>query len=115
MSVLIRGEAVTVIRRAVMRDELGEPTEVEGASSIEEVANVLVAPGATSDLDSSRPEGVTVSLTLCFPKSYAGDLKGCAVVVRGKPYEVVGDPIRYVEENTPGDWNLTVEARRVDG
>lgn len=110
---LIHGEQVTVIRREVIRDELGEPETVETARDT--VANVVVAPGATSDLDASRPEGVTVSYTLCFPKTYAGDLKGCTVKVRGTEYEVVGDPQRYTEENTPGDWNLTVEVTRTDG
>ena len=78
---LIQGETVTVMRTERVLDELGEPTYGEEAR--EEVENVVVAPGATADLDASRPEGVTVAYTLCFPKTYAGELKGCAVEVRG--------------------------------
>lgn len=110
---LIQGEAVTVIRTGRVLDELGEPTYGEDAR--EEVGNVVVAPGATADLDASRPEGVTVAYTLCFPKTYAGELKGCAVEVRGERFRVVGDPRRYTEANTPGAWNLTVEVTRTDG
>ena len=97
---LIQGEAVTVIRTGRVLDELGEPTYGEDARE---------------DLDASRPEGVTVAYTLCFPKTYAGELKGCAVEVRGERFRVVGDPQRYTEANTPGTWNLTVEVTRTDG
>lgn len=110
---LIKGESVAVIRRECSRDELGEPASCDDSREV--VENVVVAPGATSDLDSSRPEGVEVAYTLCFPKAYAGELKGCRVVVRGVEYGVVGDPQRYTAENVPGDWNMTVEVGRVDG
>lgn len=110
---LIHGETVVVVRRVEERDELGEPSAV--AEEREEAENVVVAPGATSDLDASRPDGVAVAYTLCFPKSYGGGLRGCSVEVRGGEYEVVGDPQRYAPENTPGDWNLTAEVARVDG
>lgn len=107
------GEAVTVLRPSTERDELGEP--LAQAPTAEEVAGVVVAPGATSDLDASRPEGAEVAYTLCFPKGWAGDLKGCSVRVRGEVYRVVGDPQRYTAANTPGDWDLTAEVGRVEG
>lgn len=110
---LIQGETVTVIRREVERDELGEPSSAKVTR--EAVGNVVVAPGSTSDLDASRPGGVTVSFTLCFPKSYGGELRGRTVEVRGTEYAVVGDPQRYAPENAPGDWNLTAEVTRTDG
>lgn len=110
---LIQSETVTVIRTEKVLDELGEPMEAEAVA--ESVTGVVVAPGATADLDASRPEGVTVAYTLCFPKTYTGELKGCAVEVRGERFRVVGDPQRYTEANTPGAWNLTVEVTRTDG
>lgn len=110
---LIQSETVTVIRTEKVLDELGEPMEAEAVA--ESVTGVVVAPGATADLDASRPEGVTVAYTLCFPKTYAGELKGCAVEVRGERFRVVGDPQRYTEANTPGSWNCTVEVTRTDG
>lgn len=113
MTQLIQGETVEVSRTRRLLDELGEPLGEEVGR--EEVDNVLVAPGATSDLDSTRPNGVTVAFTLCFPKGYAGALKDAHVTVRGVECKVVGDPQRYVEANTPGPWNLTCEVTRTDG
>lgn len=110
---LIQGETVTVIHPIVIRDELGEPTESE--PSRETLDNVVVVPGGTQDLDSTRPEGVTVALTLHIPKTYQTPLKGCTVEVRGTEYSVIGDPQYYTEANTPGPWNMTVEVSRVDG
>lgn len=110
---LIQGEAVTVIRREIIRDELNEP--IETVVSREELPNVVVAPGTTEDLDETRPEGVSVEFTLCFPKTYKQSLRGCSVEVRGTEYTVIGNPQYYTEQNTPGDWNLTVEVGRVDG
>lgn len=110
---LISGETVKVSRTKRTLDALGEAISAETES--ETVENVLVCPGATADLDSTRPNGVTVAYTLCFPKGYEGDLKDAAVTVRGSEFKVVGDPQRYAEANTPGPWNLTCEVTRTDG
>lgn len=109
---LIPDEAVVVIRPTVERDDLGEP--IEAGASREEV-RCVVCPGATSDMDATRPEGVTVSYTLHFPKTYAGSLRGCSVEVRGEVFGVVGDPMRTAEAATPGPWNMAVEVARADG
>lgn len=109
---LIPTETVTVLRPSVGRDDLGEITE--GEPTREEV-RCVVCPGATSDTDATRPEGVTVAYTLHFPKTYAGSLRGCSVEVRGTRYDVVGDPQRTTAAATPGPWNLAVEVTRADG
>lgn len=113
MTCLIAGEAVTVRNIEQAFDELGEPTGATVAETV--VDNVVVCPGATADLDSTRPNGVTVAYTLCFPKDCDVRLKGATVNVRGVDYLVIGDPQRYTEENTPGPWNLTCEVTRTDG
>ena len=110
---LIQGEQVVVIRQVDKRDELGEP--IGEGETCEEVSNVVVAPGATADLDASRPDGVSVAYTLGFPKTFTGDLRGCDVEVRGTRYRVIGDPQRNTAENTPGPWNYTAEVERIDG
>lgn len=113
MTCLIAGETVTVRNIEQAFDELGEPT---GATATETtVDNVVVCPGATADLDSTRPNGVTVAYALCFPKGCDVRLKGATVNVRGVDCLVVGDPQRYTEANTPGPWNLTCEVTRTDG
>ena len=113
MTCLISGETVTVRNFDPLLDELGEP--INGTVTETAVDNVVVCPGATADLDSTRPNGVTVAYTLCFPKGADVSLRGATVNVRGDDYEVVGDPKRYAEANTPGPWNLTCEVTRTDG
>ena len=51
---LIPTEAVAVIRPTVGRDDLGEPTLGEPTR---EAVRCVVCPGATSDMDATRPEG----------------------------------------------------------
>lgn len=109
---LIPTETVTVLRPSVERDDLGEITE--GEPTREEV-RCVVCPGATSDMDATRPEGVTVAFTLHFPKTYAGSLRGCSVEVRGARYDVVGDPQRTTDAATPGPFDMAVEVARADG
>ena len=109
---LIPTEAVTVVRPTVTRDDLGETTEGE---PVREDVCCVVCPGATSDMDATRPEGVTVSYTLHFPKTYTGDLRGCSVEVRGTRYDVVGDPQRTTGAATPGPFNMAAEVTRADG
>lgn len=109
---LIPTETVTVLRPTVGRDDLGEITEGE---PVREDVRCVVCPGATSDMDATRPEGVTVAYTIHFPKIYAGSLRGCSVEVRGETYDVVGDPQRTTDAATPGPWNLAVEVTRADG
>lgn len=110
---LINTESVTVATPVVEFDSLGEP--IEHGSVDTAIEGVVVCPGATSELDASRPDGVEVAYTLCFPKSFTASLKRCRVNVRGAEYRVIGDPQRYDPANTPGDWNLTVEVGRTDG
>lgn len=109
---LIATEPVTVITRRQDFDDVGDVVDV-----IESTAQVdcAVVPGATSDLDATRPNGVRVAYTLHFPKTYTASLRDCAVEVRGTRYTVVGDPKQYTPENTPGPFGLTVEVGDVDG
>ena len=76
---------------------------------------VIATPGTAAELDSSRPDGVVVSWTLHFPKTYTSSLKGCRVRVYGIEYKVVGDPQPYMPENTPGAFNRPVEVEAIYG
>lgn len=109
----IKPEQVVVIRpMETGRDALNAPIY---EWSEEPPVAVVVAPGATADLGASRPEGVTVSFTLHFPKSYTASLRGCRVRVRGDEFHVVGDPQPYTPENTPGEYNRPVEVEAIHG
>lgn len=110
---LIAGETVTVRTPTIGYDEHMEVVESWSARPVE---NVVVTPGATSDvLDGTRPDGTRVAFTLGFPKSYTAPLRGCRVLVRGVECAVIGDPQPYTADNTPGPWNYTAEVERVDG
>lgn len=93
-------------------DDLGEPVS---ASAERVECAVVVAPGSTSELDASRPNGVRVSLTLHLPKTWERPLKGATVELRGRTYRVIGDPQPYTAANVPGPYNMPVEVEAVDG
>lgn len=109
---MIKSETVYVIKAETAYDDLGEPTE-DGAA--ETAVNAIVAPGATEQLDASRPNGVSVAYTLHFPKTWTESLRGLKVRVRGEVYGVVGDPQPYTAANAPMAYNLPVEVTRADG
>lgn len=110
---LIAGETVSVRTPASRRDE-----HMEEVVTWDEVTvpNVVVTPGATSDvLDPTRPHGTRATFTLGFPKTFQRPLRGCRVVVRGVECSVIGDPQPYAAKSVPGAHNYTVEVARVDG
>lgn len=110
---LIKSQTIQVITPKATLDELGEP--VAYSEDVSTVENVVVRAGATSDLDTTRPNGVKVAYTLCFPKTYTESLKDCKVKLFDEVYNVIGDPKAYMEENTPTEWNLTCEVEAVNG
>ena len=114
---MIRGVSVTVSRPTA-----GENADRFGNAvytySDETVGNVLVSPGATSELDASRPEGVQVAYTLHFPKTYSKTLEGCRVSLPAPwagTYRVIGDPRPYIDADTPTQWHTPVEVVRAHG
>lgn len=120
----MKGISVTVLRPSVATvDRFGN--EVPGEPTRETVADVLIEPGATSDLEASRPEGVVVAYTLHFPKTFTASLEGCMVeltegwhngsYIRGGTYRVIGAPSPYMTANTPTRWNMPVEVETAHG
>lgn len=100
------------------RDSLGN--DVGGHGPRVDVGGALVAPGACSDLDASRPEGVRVAFTVHFPKTFSGDLRGALVILPppcdgGNPYRVIGSPMPYPPAACRGPWGMTAEVEMVDG
>lgn len=80
-----------------------------------DVSNVVIDPYTYDEMDETRPDGITSSFTLHFPRGYSDDLRGALVTVRGKEYRVVGDPQPYTEANVPGPWTMPVKVVRHDG
>lgn len=118
---LLRGETVTVLT-----PEHGYDEHMEDVLTWEreDVENVLVAPGSTSDVDDvARPHGTRSVFTLGFPKTFSRRLRGCRVVVRPvegedearHTYAVIGDPHPNAMANCPTPWWYTAEVEAVDG
>ena len=115
---MIKGVTVTVYSPVgtTGTDRFGEP--IYGTPSATEVGNVLVSPGATENLEASRPDGVKVAYTLHFPKSFTASLRGCSVALPAPwagTYRVIGDPKPYIDANTPTKWHMPVEVEAVYG
>lgn len=108
---------VTVHRPTVTgTDRLGNP--VTTWADPETVSGVLVAPSVTSDMEAARPDGITVALTLHFPKGYTASLAGCEVTLPAPwsdRYRVIGEPTAYVAANTPGPWDRPVDVEVAHG
>ena len=89
-----------------------------GTTGTEVVDNVLISPGATNDLEAARPEGVTVDLTLHFPKTFNKSLEDCKIELPAPyagVYKVVGNPKPYMIQNTPTNWYMPVEVVAAHG
>lgn len=112
---LLPRTTVTVLRPnpTGATDPFGMP--MGGAPMEETVDGVLVTPGATADLDASRPDGVRVAYTVHFPKGYGKSLRGCSVVIGGEICRIIGDPRPYMADGTPGPWSMAAEVEAVDG
>ncbi len=109
---LINAETVAFTFVTEELDDLGEPVGT-GSEVVE--CEAVVAPGSTSELDASRPNGCKVSYTIHMPKTWERSLRGATVEVRGKSYRVVGDPQPYTAANVPGAYGMPVEVEAVDG
>ena len=111
------GAAVTVTPRVASgTDRFGNAVYTDGEP--QQVADVLIAPGATEDLEASRPEGASVAYTLHFPKTFTGDLEGAEVALPepwGGTYRVIGKPSQYMDANTPTRWHMPVEVEAAHG
>ena len=111
---MFSGETVYVTpagQRDAYQDEYGDVTP---SSDFIVVNDVLVAPADTSDLAA----GVTENrdrrrLTLYFPKTFTGDLRGATIEVRRQKYKVVGAPVQYPSELTPTRWHLAATVEQV--
>ena len=114
---MISGMQATVLRP-------GQPTvdrfgnAIPGEPTTEAVDGVLVEAPTVDDMEAARPYGMTASVVVHFPKSYAAPLAGCSVRLGGAwdgDYAVVGDPMPYMAANTPGKWDRRVVAGVADG
>lgn len=113
---MIRGVTVAVYAPVQgQKDRFGNATFTYTKTDVD---NVLVSPSSTADLEAARPEGDATTLTLHFPKTFAGNLEHCEVELPapwGGRWKVLGDPKPYIEANTPTQWHMPATVERADG
>lgn len=81
----------------------------------EGTATVVVSPVDDDDLTASnRPYGTAPGLTVHFPSSWGGSLRGARLSLRGAVWEVEGDPEPYSGGGLLG-YDRPVRVRRVEG
>lgn len=111
--------SVTVLRPGTPTvDRFGN--EVPGEPIAEVIDGAIIEPGANESLEASRPEGVIVSYTVHLPMSGVSDIGGASIMLPepfGGTYRVVGNPVRYMEENMPPMFRgyVPVEVERTYG
>ena len=112
---LLSGEDVEVFKPSYSHNEAGDESVSWPESGIV-VGDVLVSPADASSVeDSNRPHGTRAAMRLAFPKGFGSSLRGCRVKVRGRTFEVVGDPRPNQAQNCPTRWWYTAEVEAVDG
>lgn len=113
---MIHGETVFVRERLFAeKDAFGNDRVVYGEPV--QVSDVIVGRGHVRDESrDGRPYTVKTDISFCFPRGYAGDLRGALVKRGGHEYELV-DVYELTDANIPPDirWNKRGEGVRVDG
>lgn len=114
---MIRGVTASV-RTPILgaRDRFGNLT-VSWSEPVD-VANVLVSPNTTADLEAGRPDGDSLSLTLHFPKGFTASLENCEIDLPepwGNGWRVIGDPKPYIDANTPTEWDRPATVEKANG
>lgn len=115
MRLVLHGETITVLRPTKGEpDPFGQETRTW---TEEHVDNVLVAEGTgTNSTDATRPDGITVSKSLSFPRTWAyRSLRGCKIRIDTVEYTVLGDPRPYDGGIKPSRWNLLVHVTDTRG
>lgn len=114
---MLRGITATVWHPITETDRFGNDVAERWTS--ETVENVLVEPASTTDMEAARPDGAIVDMTLHFPKSYSGDLRGCKVTLPSPwdigEYRVIGNPRPLIDALTPTRWHMSAEVTWSDG
>lgn len=112
---MIRGQTITLLVPVkTSPDVYGEENVTEWEPR--QVENVLVAPAATTDLaGNQRVLGDRSALELHFPKTFRDSLRNCRVELFGQIWQISGDPVPFMDVNTPTPWNRPVTAELVEG
>lgn len=95
-------------------DAMGNPTyEINPIT----VPNCLIAP-MHEPQNAHEQQGKTDTrerLRIHMPKTSNDDVSGSTVVWDGKTYQVDNSSVKFMDENTPGQWNRYFMAEAING
>lgn len=111
---MIQGITVTLLnRRQSGTDAFRRPVYTEEEIP---VANVLVAPVSGQEvLDALELTGRKAVYRLAIPKGDSHDWENQRVRFFGQTWRVIGKPVKGIEAQVPGPWNMTAEVESCDG
>lgn len=105
---MIKGQSIILYeKKQTGTDPLGDPVYEEME---EEISNVLIEPVTNDDRKQDFDlYGVTTSYRLRFPKGDSHILTHRKVRFYDQDWQTIGEPVQYLDELTPGDWNKYIE------
>lgn len=107
----IKGIKVTLVTKVKVGVDpanrpIYEPKEVE-------VDNVLISPVSTADaIERLNLTGKNISYELRIPKGDTNEWVGGLVKFFDKTWQVVGEPLEWIEDMLPLEWNKKVVVAR---
>lgn len=107
----LRGVPITIIEsQKTGTNPFGEAVYEQTTRTID---NVLIYPlNAKERADTLSLTGKEISYRLSIPKGVEINWKNSIVRFYGETWQVVGDPLKTIDELTPLDWNERVEVAR---
>lgn len=103
-------------------DEFGNVNLGYSADNTVEVMGSYAPNNPEADIEDERPHGRTVKLRLYLPKTFDSDITGAKVTIQSGDalidageYIVIGEPVSYMRDATPGDMSWYVEVADYDG
>lgn len=80
-------------------------------------------PATDDDIEQGRPWGDEATVTFYLPKTLDADLRGALIqavpandaTMASRRFSVVGNPMSYMRDATPGDMSWSVEGVLIDG
>ena len=107
MATMIKGITVTLYE--LQETGTNAFNEAVYATVKHSVANVLVTPASEQEiLDTVNLTGRKAVYTLCIPKGDSHDWTNQYVEFFGRKWRTIGEPIMWIEDMVPLDWNMKV-------
>lgn len=111
---MLKGITVTLLSKVLNgTDSFNRPVYEEIAVEVE---NVLVSPMSDTEvLDTLNLTGRKAVYQLAIPKGDSHTWENQCVKFFGETWQVVGKPLKGIDELIPGPWNMKVKVESIVG